>query len=507
MPEIRVNPQSNSPRSLGGNPEDSTISSGKLCGSHKSIRICDNRETEGGSLPPAVPPGIFREYDVRGYVGQDLDDSVYFRIGQAFGSYLQERSGSKSSCVVGRDNRPSSPAYADAFIRGLQAVGCDVTDIGVCTTPEIYFANSFLKTTGGAAITASHNPPKYNGVKFTYDGKSAGGEHVRRVRDLAIQDRFSSGAGTLESRDIRAVYLDALRQGAPDLSGIRVVLDCGNGVSSLFAPVLFRSLGVDVIELHCDASKPFAVHLPDPADPDNYTDLSAAVLTHRAHVGLMFDGDGDRVGAVDEKGRIVAPDQLLVLFSRRFLARNPSERVIVEIKCSQAVEDEIKALGGTAVWSPTGRTLIEDVLFSKDARLAGEMSGHFFFLDGAQPWLSESLYAARQVLEIIRESGALSNQVASLPKYVSSREYRLDVPDERKFDVVRQLADGFKARHEVLQLDGAKVLFSDGWGLVRASNSEAKISLRFESKTQSGLDAIMGEFRDALKQKGIVVPF
>lgn len=460
--------------------------------------------------PRSVPinPAIFREYDVRGLVADDLDDSVFERMGQAFGTYLQERSGQKPSCVVGRDNRSSSPAYAEAFIRGLQTVGCDVTDVGVCTTPEIYFANALLKTTGGAAITASHNPPKYNGVKFTYDGKSAGGVHVRRVRDLAIAGNFpSSTSGTFASQDIRADYLAALSLGAPDLTGLKVVLDCGNGVSALFAPDLFRSLGCDVAELHCDASRPFSVHLPDPVDPDNYADLSAAVKANKADVGLMFDGDGDRVGAVDALGRIVSPDQLLILFSRRFLSRHPKQSVIVEIKCSQAVEDEVKALGGTAVWSATGRTIIEDVLFSQQAQLAGEMSGHFFFLDGPQPWLSESLYAARQLLEIIHESGPLSRQVESMPHYVSSREYRIDVPEESKFDLVTQLAERFKSGHDVLTLDGAKVLYPDGWGLVRASNSEAKISLRFEAKTQSGLDAIQAEFRAALLEKGVKAPF
>jgi len=456
----------------------------------------------------SINPAIFREYDVRGYVGQDLDDSVFERMGRAFAAYLRERSGASPSCVVGRDNRDSSLSYSDAFIKGLQAAGCDVTDIGLCTTPEIYFANSFLKTTGGAAITASHNPPKYNGVKFTYEGKSAGGAHVRRVRDLALAEKFDlAKTGQRISKDIRYDYLAALRQGAPSFAGLKVVLDCGNGVSSLFAPELFRSLGCDVSELHCDASKPFSVHLPDPVDPDNYADLSASVLAEKADVGLMFDGDGDRVGAVDEKGRIVSPDELLILFARRFLARHPGEKVVVEIKCSQAVEDEVKARGGKAVWSATGRTLIEDVLFSQGARLGGEMSGHFFFLDGPKPWLSESLYAARQLLEIIRGSGPLSEQVATMPRYVSSREYRLDVPDETKFDFVGRLAEHFKSDHDVVTLDGAKVLYADGWGLVRASNSEPKISLRFESKNQKGLTRILADFRAALAEEGIRTPF
>ncbi|MBI5226150.1 phosphomannomutase/phosphoglucomutase [Candidatus Micrarchaeota archaeon] len=492
----------------------------------------------GSSL--TLNPTIFREYDVRGIVGVDLDDSVYSRMGYAFGQYLKQRSCvQKPSCVVGQDNRPSSPTYATAFCNGLLDSGCDVIDIGVCTTPEIYFANDFLKTTGGAAITASHNPAQYNGVKFTYAGKSAGGSEVRAVRDLALAQgepsALSSNAacaglppvrGRLKKKDIRSDYLMAVTEGSTasfrrskvsvstsssslsfPLSGMKVVLDCGNGVSALFAPELFRSLGADVVELHCDASKPFAVHAPDPVDPDNYADLSAAVVTHKAHLGLMFDGDGDRVGAVDEHGKIVAPDQMLILFARRFLKAHPGQKIVVEIKCSHAVEDEIKALGGTAIWSPTGRTLIEDVLFSQNAKLAGEMSGHFFFLDGMRHWLSESLVAARRLAELVKQNGPLSNQVASMPHYVSSREYRIEVAEEDKFDLVQKLAVDFKARHDVLTLDGAKVLFADGWGLVRASNSEPKLSLRFESKTKGGLDKIMAKFRSALKEKGVTVSF
>jgi len=455
-----------------------------------------------------VNPAIFREYDVRGLVGNDLDDSVYFRMGRAFGRYLAQRSGKAASCVVGRDNRLSSAAYAEAFAQGLLAVGCDVTDIGVCSTPEIYFANDLLKTTGGAAITASHNPPQYNGVKFVYDAKSAGGVHVRRIRDLALEGvKPADVPGLSTKKDIRAEYLAALKQGAPDLSGLTVVLDCGNGVSSLFAPDFVRSLGCNVVELHCDASRPFSVHLPDPVDPDNYTDLSAAVVKEKADVGLMFDGDGDRVGAVDERGKLVTPDQLLIVFARRFLQRHPGEKVVVEIKCSQAVEDDVRALGGIAVWSATGRTRIEDVLFSKGAKLAGEMSGHFFFLDADRPWLSESLYAARLLLEAVKTGGSLSAQVASMPAYVSSREYRVDVDDAQKFALVQRLVARFSKDHGVVTLDGAKVLYPDGWGLVRASNSEAKLSLRFEAKTKEGLEEIVAEFRAALDEEGVSAPF
>ncbi|MDP2717164.1 MAG: phosphomannomutase, partial [Candidatus Micrarchaeota archaeon] len=245
---------------------------------------------------------------------------------------------------------------------------------------------------------------------------------------------------------------------------------------------------------------------PDPVDPENYKELCEAVLREKADVGLMFDGDGDRVGAVDEKGKIVTPDKMLILFARRLLKKTKGRTVVIEIKNSQAVQDEVRRLGGKAVWAPTGRTIIEDVLFEKNAALAGEMSGHFFFHNG-QTWLSESLYAARVLLEIISENGPLSGQVATMPSYVSSQEYRVDVSEGEKFALVDSLVEQFKKSHVVLTMDGAKVLFKDGWGLVRASNSEPKLSIRFESKTKGGLKAIQAEFRRALMEKGVDVPF
>lgn len=450
-------------------------------------------------------PAMFRAYDVRGIVDQDLNDDVYFRLGQAFGQYLRERSREKPSCAVGRDNRASSASYLTAFIQGLLAVGCDVVDVGEITTPGLYFANSFLKTTGAAAVTASHNPPKYNGVKFMFHGKSAGGDEVQKIRELAEKNVFSKGQGTFSRKDLRDDYLAALSAGAKPLK-LKVVADCGNGVASDFVVRFLTSLGCDVVPLHCNAKKPFSVHVPDPVDPDNFKDLVAAVKKHGADVGLLFDGDGDRVGAVDEHGDLVAPDKLLVLFARKFLQENPGEKVVIEIKCSQAVEDEVKALGGKTVWSPTGRTIIEDILFKENARLAGEMSGHFFFLN-RYAWLSEALYAARQLLEIIHANGPLSRQVASMPKYVSSQEYRFEVPEDKKFAIVENLASSFRKDHAVSNLDGVKVLFDDGWGLVRASNSEPKLSCRFESGTQLGLEKIENEFRDRLRKSGAHPPF
>lgn len=448
---------------------------------------------------------MFRAYDVRGIVGEDLNDAVYTRLGQAFGQYLRERSGRNPSCAVGRDNRESSPSYLDAFSSGLLSVGCDVLDVGEMTTPGLYFANTFLKTTGAAAVTASHNPLQYNGVKFIYQGQSAGGEQVQEIRRLAEKNVFTHGKSARHRKNIRDAYLSALSENARLLQ-LKVVADCGNGVASNFAVSYLKSLGCEVVPLHCNSSKPFSVHPPDPVDPDNYADLAAAVRKHEADVGLLFDGDGDRVGAVDETGAIVSPDKLLILFARRFLSVNPGEKVVIEIKCSKAVEDEVKKHGGKPVWAPTGRTVIEDVLFKEKAKLAGEMSGHFFFLNG-RAWLSESLYAARQLLEIISINGSLSRQVASMPKYVSSQEYRFEVPDDKKLVIVDRLASSFEKDREVSKLDGVKVLFDDGWGLVRASNSEPKLSCRFESGTQLGLEKIEDEFRLRLRKSGVEPPF
>ncbi|MBI5036926.1 phosphomannomutase/phosphoglucomutase [Candidatus Micrarchaeota archaeon] len=445
--------------------------------------------------------GIFREYDVRGFVGAELNEEVYCKLGRAFAAYVEGRAKAKPSCVVGRDNRPSSEAYAKAFIEGFADGGGEVIDVGLATTPAAYFANNFFKTKAGAAITASHNPPEYNGAKFVFGGRSAGGAEVQKVKKLFFSELPKKAGGKVTKQDFTKAYFADLAKNSR-VRKLKVVVDCGNGAASAFAPAFLESLGCEVVPLHCDSSKPFSVHLPDPVDPENYGELVAAVRQSNADLGLMFDGDGDRLGAVDESGRIVWPDQLLILFARKLLAEKPASKVIVEIKCSQAVFDDVRARGGKPVLSPTGRTRVEEIMASEKAPLAGEMSGHFFF---APSWLSDAFFASRKLLEIVSEV-PLSEALEGAPKYFSSQEYRVAVEEEKKFWIVESLSKEFP-ENEVVTMDGVKVLFADGWGLVRASQNEPKLSIRFEGRTKETLARIQKLFRSKLEAKGVKVPF
>ncbi len=450
------------------------------------------------------PASVFREYDLRGLVGIELSEPVYRRLGSAFAAYVADRSGKKPSCVLGRDNRPSSAGFSRAFCEGFSESGGSVIDVGIATTPGVYFANRNYKTLAGCAITASHNPPEYNGAKFIFQGESAGGPEVQKIKDhFFAQQRRQAVPGKIEQKDFKDAYFSALVKGSK-VNPLRVVVDAGNGAASDFVLPLFQKLGVVTFPIHCDASKAFSVHLPDPVDPENYSDLSGAVRKNKADLGLMFDGDGDRLGAVDSTGNIVWPDQLLILFARDHLLAHPGSKIMVEIKCSQSVFDDVSAHGGKPVLSPTGRTRIEDLMKSENAGLAGEMSGHFFF---PPLWLSDAFFAARKLLEIVSQNGPLAAQLSDVPRYFSSQEYRLDVPEKDKFRIVDSLAGHFKKNHGVVTLDGVKVLFSDGWGLVRASNNEPKLSMRFEGKNPKALDRIQSVFREALAGQGVDAPF
>ncbi|HLD76452.1 MAG TPA: phosphomannomutase/phosphoglucomutase, partial [Candidatus Norongarragalinales archaeon] len=446
------------------------------------------------------PSTLFREYDVRGLLGKELDDSFYSRLGSAFFSYVESRSEKKPSCVVGRDNRPSSVFFASAFMQGFVSAGGDVIDVGMVPTPAVYFANRHFATLAGCAITASHNPPEYNGAKFVYGAQSVGGKEVQAIKDFFLKmPKKIQKKGTVQMRDLKTPYLSALTKNA-HVKNLNLVVDAGNGAASDLVLPFFEKLDVTVIPIHCDASRPFSVHLPDPVDPENYPDLCATVKKKKADLGLMFDGDGDRLGAVDSAGNIVWPDQLLALFARGHLRENPGAKIMVEIKCSQGVIDDVVSHGGIPVWSPTGRTRIESMMQSENAGLAGEMSGHFFF---PPLWLSDAFFAARRLLEIVSKNGPLEEQLSDFPKYFSSQEYRVTVTEKNKFEIVRRLTASFKKDFQVLELDGAKVLFPDGWGLVRASNNEPKLSLRFEGKTRKALDRIQSLFRDALEAEGV----
>ncbi len=454
-------------------------------------------------------PGIFREYDVRGVLGRDLDPGVAARVGWAYGRFLQEQLPDRAghAVVVGRDNRASSPALWSGLVRGLAAAGCRVVDIGMVVTPIFYFARVHYGLPGGVMITGSHNPPEYNGFKLGEPGSHGTlyGGAIQELGRLARRapaelDREAAGAGApgsaarLERRDPVPAYLETIA-GRVRLGPrrIKVVVDAGNGTASPFAPELYRRLGCEVVPLYCDPDPAFPHHFPDPVEPENLRDLIATVRREGADVGLAFDGDADRLGAVDEKGQIVWGDQLMILFWREILPRHPGAPAIVEVKCSQALVDEIVRLGGRPVFYKTGHSLIKAKLKELGAVFTGEMSGHLFFADEYFGY-DDALYAGGRLLRLLSNAPGgetLSSMLATAPRYLATPETRVACPDAAKFRVVDQVRRELVARfgpERVVTVDGARVTFPDGWALIRASNTQPVLVVRAEGRDAAALE-------------------
>ncbi len=451
--------------------------------------------------PVRVPAHIFREYDVRGLVSKELSPGLYELMGRAFGTLLLEKNrGRKTNCAVGRDNRSSSPSYSRAFIRGLLSTGCDVVDIGEITTPGAYFANSFLRTTGAAAVTASHNPPEYNGLKMRFNLLPVSGVDLKAFVE---RKKFASATGKLSKKNVFHNHLEAIASPNKLRRKLRVVVDCGNGVAGPIAVAALRATGAKVFPLFCEPDPAYPNHSPNPVKPENFPWLIRKVRSKKADLGLMLDGDGDRVAAVDESGKIIWPDMLLLLFSREQLKHNKKPPIVVEIKCSQAVLDDVAARGGKALLCRTGYTNVEKLMRERGAQLGAEMSGHFYFMQGKRQWLSDAIYASARLLKLLDSSKKTFSQLlADAPKYYSSQEFRLRVSganaEKRKYEIVDALVRGFKRTNEVIDLDGGRVLFADGWGLVRCSQNEPELSLRFEGKTPAALQRIQNSFKKKL---------
>jgi phosphomannomutase/phosphoglucomutase len=448
-----------------------------------------------------VPAGIFREYDIRGVFGQDLTPEVASRVARAFAAYLRERTPGEAplAVVVGHDNRASSPALHRAVTQALVESGCEVTDVGLVTTPVFYFARVHLGIDGGVMITASHNPPEYNGFKLAWGFGTLYGDQIQEVRRLAEAGASVQGHGRVRQVDVRPAYRAAVREKVRlGPRRLRVVVDCGNGTASTVAPDVLRDLGVDVVPLYCDSDPTFPHHHPDPVDPRNLQDLIRTVRAERADVGLGFDGDGDRIGVVDDRGRIVWGDELMILFWREILPKYPGAEAIVEVKCSQALVDEIRRLGGRPFFYRTGHSLIKAKMKEIGAVFTGEMSGHMFFAD---EWygFDDAVYAAARLLRILSNTPRpLSELLADIPRYHATPEVRVPCPDDRKFAVVAELVRQFKERYEVVDVDGARVLFPDGWGLVRASNTQPVLVVRAEGTTPEALRRIQRTLEEAL---------
>jgi phosphomannomutase/phosphoglucomutase len=408
---------------------------------------------------------------------------------------------------VGRDNRPSGGALRDALVVGLTGAGVDVVDIGIVPTPLLYWALHHLGVAGGIQITGSHNPPEYNGFKMSVGTASLHGDGIQRLRGLIAEGRLSAARGSIRHEAVIDRYIDDVigRVGALARS-LRVVIDCGNGAGALVAPRLFERLGLRASPLFCESDGTFPNHHPDPTVVENLEDLIAAVRRERADLGIAFDGDADRIGVVDERGEIVWGDHVLILYARDVLARTGAgQPVIFDVKCSQALPDAIRRAGGTPVMWKTGHSLIKDKMKELGAPIAGEMSGHMFFAEGFYGH-DDALYGAARLLRIIAADGrSVSAMLADVPKFVVTPEIRIDVPEERKFHIVADAVRHFRARHDVVDVDGVRVLFGDGWGLLRASNTQPVLVARYEARSAARLQAIRSEMEGWLREQGVSV--
>lgn len=449
-------------------------------------------------------PHIFRAYDVRGVADRDLTDDLARHLGQAIGSLVVRR-GLHPVLAVGRDARLSSPRLRDALVQGITSTGVSVIDVGVCATPMLYFAAFTLAVGGGVMVTGSHNPAEDNGFKITLDQCSLHGEDIqglRRAIEQAGSDGagFAHGSGEVSFQDIHTPYVDwILGNITMGDRPLRVVVDAGNGPTGPVAPGLLRRLGCEVHELFCELDGRFPNHHPDPTVAENLVDLQAEVARVGADVGIAYDGDGDRIGVVDANGGILWGDRLMVLLSRAVLAAEPGAAIVAEVKCSQTLFDDITARGGRAIMSRVGHSLIKERMKQEGALLAGEMSGHIFYKHRYFGY-DDAMYTTCRLLEILSgQPEPLADLLADVPATFSTPELRLHCPDEKKFRVVEAVTRHFQRSHEVIDIDGARVLFADGWGLVRASNTGPILVLRCESTSREGLERIRRDITSAIE--------
>jgi len=444
-----------------------------------------------------INPQIFREYDIRGVVNKDLTPDIVRKIGQGFGT-LMTRSG-RRDLVVGRDGRLSSKDFAEALIEGLISTGCNVVDIGLCPTPVYYFSIFHLDKDGGMMVTGSHNPPEFNGFKVSVGKSTIFGKEIQNLRELIEKGKFVTGKGDVSEMEIVQPYQDYIRKNIHAGKGMRVVIDAGNGTAGVVAGPLLRDLGCEVEELYCEVDGRFPNHFPDPTIPGNLKDLIERVKKTRADVGMGYDGDGDRIGVVDEQGNIIWGDQLMILFSREILKRKKGSAFVAEVKCSQNLFDDIEKHGGKATMWKTGHSLIKERMKEEKAVLGGEMSGHIFFADRYFGY-DDAIYASCRLIELLSgKDQKLSQLLNDVPKTFITPEIRVDCPDEIKFKVVEKVKEMLSKDNPIIDVDGVRVKFEDGWGLVRPSNTQPVLVLRFEALTEKRLQEIRKLVEDRVK--------
>jgi phosphomannomutase/phosphoglucomutase len=445
-----------------------------------------------------IAPEIFKAYDIRGIVDRTLTEAAAERIGQALGTMARAKGVNRF--IVGRDGRLSGPRLARALSKGLNAAGMDVIDIGVVATPMVYFATHHFSTGSGVMVTGSHNPPEYNGLKMMVAGDTLAAETIQDLRRIVESGKLATGTGKVETADIADVYLHRIVSDVKLARPMTIAVDCGNGSPGAYAPELFRRLGCKVIELFCEVDGNFPNHHPDPSKPENLEDLIAKLKESDAELGLAFDGDGDRLGVVTKSGKIIYPDRQLMLFAEEVLSRNPGAEVIFDVKCTRNLFPWIRKHGGKPLLWKTGHSLIKAKLKETGAPLAGEMSGHVFFKDR---WygFDDGMYAGARLLEIVSKVANASQLLEALPDSISTPELNVALDHEgenHKLIAELQRTAHFDGATEINTIDGLRVEYPDGFGLMRASNTTPVIVLRFEADTDEALARIKRDFKRVL---------
>ncbi|MDC7698310.1 phosphomannomutase/phosphoglucomutase [Vogesella indigofera] len=455
-----------------------------------------------------ISPSIFKAYDIRGIVGDTLTADAARLIGRAIGSEARERK--VGTICVGRDGRLSGPELCHALSDGIRAAGVDVIDVGRVATPMLYFAAYQLETFSGVMVTGSHNPPDYNGFKMMLDGDTLAGDWIQKLYQRIVDNDFADGHGGYSTHDIVDAYLNRITGDIKLARPMKVVVDCGNGVAGDFAPELFRGLGCEVHKLFCEVDGTFPNHHPDPAKPENLQDVIRALRDTDAEIGLAFDGDGDRLGVVTKDGSIIWPDRQLILFAQDVLSRQPGSKIIYDVKCTRLLAPAITAAGGVPMINRTGHSFMKAALKANpDAGLAGEMSGHVFF---KERWygFDDGLYAGARLLEILSKVADPSALLNALPNALSTPELNLKTAEGENHALIARLQQTaqFDGAEDIITIDGLRVEYADGFGLMRASNTTPVIVLRFEADNQAALERIQDDFRRVLaKETSAALPF
>ncbi|MEM7358756.1 MAG: phosphomannomutase/phosphoglucomutase [Pseudomonadota bacterium] len=456
----------------------------------------------------SFPHQIFKAYDIRGIVDTALSEEITFKIGQAVGSEVVAHGG--DSIVIGRDGRLSGPRLAKALASGLQTAGVNVVDIGLAPSPVVYYSSYALDIPSCIAITGSHNPPDYNGLKMVVDGTTLSAERIQQLKQRILEDDFSSGAGSYRTQEITDDYIQRIVSDVSLSKPLKIVIDCGNGVAGATAPTVFSKIGCDVIELFSEVDGTFPNHHPDPSQIDNLQDAIQAVAEHQADLGLAFDGDGDRLGVISSKGEIIWPDRQMILFARDILERNPGSEIIYDVKCSRNLPAEISKAGGEPTMWRTGHSFIKAKLKETGAAIAGEMSGHIFF---KERWFGfdDGVYAGARLLELLSKMSQSPQEVFdALPNSINTPELRMEFNDGEHYEFMKKLQDSATFENaDVSTIDGLRADYPDGFGLVRASNTTPILVLRFEADSDQALAAIQADFGAAIHRVDpqVALPF